>query len=521
MNYEELESGTPQSKNNSYYCISSIVVTVFLVAIIFGCIIAGFALPNNANDQKIAKSNEINTKDSSFIEQNSQKVDVKRVMDYLRDLEAIANLDKNKGSRAIATGYNDSAEYIIKKLKDEGVPCSIRRQFFKMPTYIDLAPQEAKIMDPMEIDLYDADISHNYGKRALLDNEEVYFIPEGPCEQSKWNPAKDKVALVSFEDCPYPGLLEYAEKAKVKGVLAFYRPIQSLFNEDDGSNYISEYEERSMRSAPMASLPVHVVRNKMLLRMMYRWNVEGTPVRVYIDSSKAKFVNAGTYNVLCEHVPEAPVSDSVIVIGAHLDSVPEGPGINDNGSGSMVILEVAIKFLKYMKSKYRIVFGWWGAEEVGLVGSSVYVDSLSEAEKKNILAYLNLDMVGAQNYVLEIGDPKTSQLPKEVMVKCQKIQQMLIETFKMLNKPYNDADWGGNSDYAPFANAGIPAAFIDTGIGEKTALDKKRFGGVMGAPADPCYHKKCDTIDNISEVALKHSLDVTYTFLEKLAARNP
>ena len=78
--------------------------------------------------------------------------------------------------------------------------------------------------------------------------------------------------------------------------------------------------------------------------------------------------------------------------GAHLDSVQDGPGINDNGSGSAALLETAIQMAK-VKPANTVRFAWWGAEESGLLGSEHYVAGLTEDEADAIALYLNFDMV--------------------------------------------------------------------------------------------------------------------------------
>ena len=72
----------------------------------------------------------------------------------------------------------------------------------------------------------------------------------------------------------------------------------------------------------------------------------------------------------------------VIQVGAHLDSVPEGPGINDNGCGSAAILEVAIQ-MAHTTLVNTVRFSWWGAEEANLVGSTFYVDDLAPTPRSS------------------------------------------------------------------------------------------------------------------------------------------
>src|SRR5690606_12319369 len=95
--------------------------------------------------------------------------------------------------------------------------------------------------------------------------------------------------------------------------------------------------------------------------------------------------------------------DNVVMAGAHLDSEPDTAGINDNGTGSAALLEVALQMAK-VKPNNRLRFAWWGAEEANLVGSTVYVDGLSEEQVDDIALYLNFDMIGSPNYVFGVYD---------------------------------------------------------------------------------------------------------------------
>ena len=110
---------------------------------------------------------------------------------------------------------------------------------------------------------------------------------------------------------------------------------------------------------------------------------------------------ATSYNVLAESQAGDP--NNVIMAGAHLDSVNAGPGINDNGSGSAAILETAEQMAK-VKPRNKVRFAWWGAEESGLVGSTYYVNNLSQEEQERIALYLNFDMIGSPNHVFFIYD---------------------------------------------------------------------------------------------------------------------
>jgi Peptidase family M28 len=80
---------------------------------------------------------------------------------------------------------------------------------------------------------------------------------------------------------------------------------------------------------------------------------------------------------------------NVVMVGAHLDSVPAGPGINDNGSGVAAVLETALQMGSSPAVHNAVRFAFWGAEEIGLLGSANYLQSLNVDELKDIALYLN------------------------------------------------------------------------------------------------------------------------------------
>jgi Zn-dependent M28 family amino/carboxypeptidase len=115
----------------------------------------------------------------------------------------------------------------------------------------------------------------------------------------------------------------------------------------------------------------------------------GVTVHMFADTtSELRY----TFNALAES--KKGNSDNVIMVGAHLVSVAAGPGVNDNGSGSATILETAIQ-MKKVNPRNQVRFAWWGAEESGLLGSTHYVNNLTQEEAHDIALYLNFDIVGS------------------------------------------------------------------------------------------------------------------------------
>lgn len=198
--------------------------------------------------------------------------------------------------------------------------------------------------------------------------------------------------------------------------------------------------------------------------------------------------------------------DNVVMAGAHLDSVQAGPGIQDNGSGSAALLELAEQLAK-LKPENTLRFAWWGAEEAGLLGSTAYVNGLSQEERDRIALYLNFDMIGSPNYIFMVydGDESGFTAPVPVPEGSIAIEDLFESFFTLSGEPYDDAQFSGRSDYQAFILNDIPAGGLFTGAeGIKTAEQQAIWGGVAGEQYDQCYHLACDTFANIN----LHALDV-------------
>ncbi|CAE6438996.1 unnamed protein product [Rhizoctonia solani] len=216
---------------------------------------------------------------------------------------------------------------------------------------------------------------------------------------------------------------------------------------------------------------------------------------------------------------------NVVFIGSHLDSVLAGPGINDNGSGSITVLELAVQLAKY-KLKNAVRFAWWTAEEFGLVGSEHYVENLPEAERKKIALYINLDMVASPNYVIAVydGDGSAGINPGPTPPGSGAIERVFTDYFASKKIPSVPTEFSGRSDYGPFIAEGvnIPSGGLFTGAeGVKTEEQAKLFGGTAGVAYDVNYHAKGDTYDNLNfkafEINAKAAAHVIATFINSTA----
>ncbi|ORX98008.1 leucine aminopeptidase 1 [Basidiobolus meristosporus CBS 931.73] len=212
-----------------------------------------------------------------------------------------------------------------------------------------------------------------------------------------------------------------------------------------------------------------------------------------------KVENRTTHNIIAETKGGDP--NHVVFLGAHSDSVWAGPGINDNGSGSAALLEVATNLGRKFNPKNKVRFGWFSAEEYGLLGSYAYVNSLNAQERKKIALMLNFDMIASPNYILRIYNQNADGGPSPAG--SEVITRDFEADFKYKKIPYQSVPFPySGSDIGPFAAAGIPSGGLITGAsGIKTEAEKKIFGGVVGKQLDWCYHLGCDTNKNLNTKA--------------------
>jgi aminopeptidase S len=196
----------------------------------------------------------------------------------------------------------------------------------------------------------------------------------------------------------------------------------------------------------------------------------------------------------------------VVLAGAHLDSVRDGPGVNDNGTGVATLLEIATRMGGSPPVGRAVRFAFWGAEERDFQGSQGYVDSLSAADRRAITLYLNLDMTGSPNagYFVQGDEPAGRDLAARLTA---------------LGAAPEIEEFDGSSDYAPFVQAGIPSTGLLAGDEQvKTADQAAKWGGTAGQVFDGCYHQACDTTANVDRVALDRFGDATAGTLASLAS---
>jgi aminopeptidase S len=217
-------------------------------------------------------------------------------------------------------------------------------------------------------------------------------------------------------------------------------------------------------------------------------------------------------NVLAER---AGIDDArVVVIGAHLDSVPVGPGINDNGSGVAVLLALAEALAGLPEPIHTIRFAFWDAEEGGPIGSAAHVAALPDQERERIVAYLNLDMVGSANPVRFVYD-EAGAAPGSA-----ELTNRFAAAFEAAGLAWDPIDLEGDSDHGPFTAAGIATGGVFSGGIEVVTPDQgARHGATAGMPSDACSHRACDTIDNVDPEVAAGMARIVAELLVGLATR--
>jgi hypothetical protein len=214
-------------------------------------------------------------------------------------------------------------------------------------------------------------------------------------------------------------------------------------------------------------------------------------------------------------IAETPGGDQarVVMLGGHLDTALDGPGINDNGSGTMTLLEVARRLAAAGEPQLKVRFAFWAGEELGFWGSRHYVTGLNEAQRRAIQAYLNFDMLASPNggrlVYADSGAPSGSD----------QITRLFDDYFDSVQLSHEEVDVGGGSDHFSFAQAGIPTGGLFSGANAaKTSAEETSFGGTAGKLMDACYHRACDRTDGVDTGLLEQMVRAVAFATGKLAS---
>ncbi|KAH4041341.1 peptide hydrolase [Parastagonospora nodorum] len=227
--------------------------------------------------------------------------------------------------------------------------------------------------------------------------------------------------------------------------------------------------------------------------------------------------NISTTNVLATTV--GGDHNNKLALGAHSDSTNDGPGINDNGSGVVGVLEVAKALTKY-KVKNAVMFGFWTANMLGLLGSAHYVNNLSADEAAKIRAYVDVDVIASKNYINGILDGDGSRFNDTGPPGCAEIEAAFQKYFTSLGQNFTATEFDGRGDVGIFVGAGIPGGGLFTGASRnKTEEEARMFGGTAGTPLDPCSNDAtCDTVTNLEVDAWERNVKGIATLVAQYAS---
>lgn len=425
-----------------------------------------------------------------------QGVTVGGILAHERVLQRIAN--QNGGTRASGTpGYGKSATYVAQTLRRAGY--SVRLQPFTFPSFRELAPTTLSQTAPTPTD-YETAIFEYSGSGdvsgAVVPIDLVLPPAAEPsstsgCEPADFPPAsptEDQVALIQRGTC------DFAVKAANAAAAGYDAAI--IFNEGQAGR------TELLNGTLGGPVDLPVVGLSFEDGAALAAAADAGPVSVDVSTSTETRLNVKTWNVIAS--TKGGTARRAIVVGAHLDSVAEGPGINDNGSGSATLLEIAQQMAKLKaKPRQRVRFAFWGAEESGLLGSAHYVESLNDLQLSRIKANLNFDMLGSPNFVRFVYDGNGSAGGPVGPPGSAQIERIFTRYFRARGQATTPTAFDGRSDYGPFIEAGIPAGGLFSGAeGVKTATQATKYGGTAGQPYDACYHLACDNINNLNTRAL-------------------
>jgi Zn-dependent M28 family amino/carboxypeptidase len=435
-----------------------------------------------------------------------QLVTVQGITDHQKALQNIA--DMNQGTRYTRTpGYTASAAYVKATLEKAGY--NARYEMFNMPIWRETAPPVLQQVSPTSktyvagsaaddnspsVDFIAFEHSPTKSLsnvKVVPTNDVVIPSPGGStsgCEMSDFPAAVEgAVVLIQRGTCAFTQKLQNAVAAKAVGVI--------LFNEGDTAGR----RNALFRSAPPGYTLPAVLSSFAVGEELYN----------AYKANQNPTVNLATNGVDVETLYPNVVAETnggdpnhVVLAGAHLDSVPAGPGVNDDGSGTAFQLELAEQLAKAgTPPRNKIRFLWFGGEEDGLVGSQYYAAHLSAADVAKADMMLDTDMIASPNFARLVYDGDGSTFGSEVSGPAGSgtVEKVLVDYWTKHGMVSEPIPFDGRSDYVGFINRGIPAGGVFAGAeAPKTAAQVAKYGGVQGEQLDPCYHEPCDTYATVT-----------------------
>ncbi len=398
-------------------------------------------------------------------------VTLDRVMGHLRAFQQIA--DNHGGTRASGTpGYDASVDYVAGQLRAAGFEVTTPEFGYKR---FDLG-QVKFSADGRDVKGHV--LEYSVGTREPVTAKPVTVAAAGCAPADFPADVRGAFAVITRGDCTFTDKARHAQSAGAVGVV--------IVNNEDGPPF-----GLTLGTEDVPDIPVLAVSRDDADQVR-----EAEQLRLEVDAETTPIT---TRNIIAETRTGTP--DDVVMAGAHLDSVVEGPGMNDNASGSSAVLETALRLGSSPRVPHRMRFAFWGGEEDGLVGSSEYVGGLDAAGRRALALYLNFDMLASPNggYFTYDGDDSERNGAAAGPAGSDGIERVFAKFYADRGIQLGAADFDGRSDYGPFIAVGIPAGGVATGAErKKSEKEAEMWGGEAGVAFDPNYHSPRDTIDNIN-----------------------
>jgi Zn-dependent M28 family amino/carboxypeptidase len=433
-------------------------------------------------------------------------VTVDGILEHERALQNIAIA--HDGTRvATSPGYDASVDYVVNRLRNAGY--RVHLDGFDFPswtlngpsTFAEITPTARTFAENTDYIVSQFSAGGDVTAQIVPTNDIQIPPPGGAgtgtsgCEASDFPPnTSGNVALMQRGTCPF---VQKYQNAKDAGAVAAL-----IFN--DG--FEGREDPLFITSPVNIGIPTVMTSNDVGESLYNEAQSGAVTVHLVVDATTTPHTE---YNVIADSRRGNP--NRTIVVGAHLDSVEAGPGINDNGSGSSMDLEIAEQVANLNKDpRNRVRFAFWGAEEAGLVGSTAYVQKLlAQGDLDEVEANLNFDMVASPNFVRFVYDGDNSSGTGAVGPPgSAQIEQLFTNYFRSQGLVTDPTAFDGRSDYGEFIANNVPAGGLFTGAeGIKTERQASVYGGFAGLAYDPCYHQFCDTFFNLNDTALDQMSD--------------
>ncbi|MFD8730790.1 M28 family metallopeptidase [Streptomyces sp. NPDC059611] len=452
------------------------------------------AAPNHGHGHGPGHSNGPSKEAVKLSQELVKKASARDAYRHLQQFQAIA--DSAGGHRAAGSlGHDASAAYVYRQLQRAGYQVSY--ETFRFP-YTQTLAEKLAVVSPAPREVSIKAMTYTPSTRVGGLTAGLVNVPVDDttgCEASDYASADftGKIALIKRGGCAFAEKQAAAAGAGAAGAV-IYNNTEGLLSGTLGDAAAGRIPTGGVTQEEGEKLVADLAAGEVTVSFEVRQlQEERTTRNVIAETRSGKAANT-------------------VMLGAHLDSVTEGPGINDNGSGSAGLLDVALK-LAQSKSKpaNKVRFAWWSAEENGLLGSEAYVAGLSEKQRLQLKLYLNFDMIASPNGVQFVydGDDSDGVGAGSGPEGSAQLERDINTFLDSKGKKHEGTDFTGRSDYGPFIEVGIPSGGTFTGAeGIKTAAQARVHGGEAGVAYDACYHAACDNLSNIDMRHFDVNIDV-------------